>query len=343
MAIFVPNNNIKSNISFGQVINQVIKKYIAPELKKRKLKGYAAAGIEFFLDNKVKIYFDNEIQLLLEFKKSKISPNNVGKQINVDLHDIKDIKWKDKNLKKDSAKILIVHFNKNWWIWDADFNSRKDLEDKFKITKSFTVRGGGYLPLNYRKKEKGEFLNGWQSALKNELPLMWRRHITVSQRYRGVMVYDGNYFDLFSHAQDLYVLGYYYSSIVVCRTAAEQSLVSILSKVGKAFDKYYTKKEGRKPMIKGIRDLVKTCRNKKIFHNKFPINRTSEKKLLQIATIANDLVHPKRDLDELEIYKKSALQCMDNLQYIIKNHLNFVKDTGKVSGYKIKGQAKRLK
>jgi len=34
---------------------------------------------------------------------------------------------------------------------------------------------------------------------------------------------------------------------------------------------------------------------------------------------------------------------MDNLQYVVKNHLNFIKDTGVVSGYKITGSAKRLK
>jgi len=33
---------------------------------------------------------------------------------------------------------------------------------------------------------------------------------------------------------------------------------------------------------------------------------------------------------------------MDGLQYVIKNHLNFIKDTGTVSGYKISGSAKRL-
>jgi hypothetical protein len=341
MAIFVPDNNIKSNTSFGQVINQVTKKYITPELKKRNLKGYAAAGIEIFTDNRFKIYFDNEIQLVLEFKKSKINPKNVGKQINVDLHDIKDIKWQDKSFKKDSAKILVVHFNKDWWIWDADFNSRKDLENKFKVTRSFTVRGGGYLSLNYRKKEKDDFFQGWQTTLKNELPSMWRRYITVCQRYRGVMVYDGNYFDLFSHAQELYVLGYYYPSIIVSRSAAEQALISILTKSGKGFDIYKTSRGKRK--LKSIEQLVSTCRSQSLFGKKFPINKTSAKKLNEISNIASNLVHPKHELDELKKYKENSLKCMDYLQYVIKNHLNFVKDTGTVSGYKIKGQATRLR
>ena len=172
---------------------------------------------------------------------------------------------------------------------------------------------------------------------------MWTRHITVSQRYRGAMVYDGNYFDLFYHAQKLYVLGYYYSSIVICRTAAEQALVRILLKVGKGFEIYYPKKKGGRLMIKGIRDLVKTCLDSKLFRGKYPINKTAEKKLNDIAVTANDLVHPKHDLDALNVYKSNALKCMDNLQYVIKNHLNFIKDTGTVSGYKISSSVKRLK
>ena len=343
MAIFVQNENVKSNQSFGQAINKACKEYIEPELKQRKLSDFTSAGIELLPDGTRKIYLNDEVQLLLEFKKRKVSPSDTGKPISVDLQEIKNIKWYDSKLNKRSAKILVVHFNKDWWIWNADLKNMEDLENKFKITTTHKVRGGGYLPLNIRRQEKGEFFDGWKTGLKKELPAMWKRHLTVSQRYKGVMVYDGNYFDLFSHAQELYMLGYYYASIVVCRTAAEQALIRILSKVGKGFEIYYPKKNGRKRMIKGIRDLVKTCRERKLFGRKFPINKTAENKLLKIAEIANDLVHPKSDLSTLENYKRDALKCMDNLQYVIKNHLNFVKDTGIVSGYRFSGSAKRLK
>lgn len=343
MAVFVQNENVKNNQSFGHVINRVNKEYIEPELKQRGLTDFSSAGIELLPEGKIKIYLNDEVQLLLEFKRGKVNPTDVGKPISVDLHEIKDIKWHDKKLNKDSAKILVVHFNKDWWIWDADFKNRKELEEKFKVSRTFKVRGGGYLPLNIRKQEKDEFVKGWRVGLEKELPAMWKKHVTVSQRYRGVMVYDGNYFDLFSHAQELYILGYYYASIVICRTAAEQALIHILSKVGKGFEIYYPKKNGRKRMIKGIRDLVKTCRDQKLFGRKFPINKRAESKLLKIAEIANDLVHPKSDLSSLDSYKNNALKCMDNLQYTIKKHLNFIKDTGVVSGYRFSGSAKRLK
>lgn len=89
---------------------------------------------------------------------------------------------------------------------------------------------------------------------------------------------------------------------------------------------------------------MNSCRNKNNFPTKkCPVNKTAEKKLMTISYIANDLVHPKHDLNELEAYKNQAIKCMDNLHYVIKNHLNFVKDTGVVSGYRLTGSAKRLK
>lgn len=206
----------------------------------------------------------------------------------------------------------------------------------------FKIRGGGYLPIKMRRKEKSDFMNGYRTGLEMKLPQMWKRHITVSQRFRGVMVYDGNYFDLFLHAQELYVLGYYYSATIICRTAAEQALISILTKTGKGNEIYKQKGSGKR-RVKSIEQLVATCRSYSLFQKKCPINKNAAKRLNDISTIACDLVHPKHDIIELEFYKKKAIDCMDNLQYVIKKHLNFIKDTGVMSGYKIASSAKRLK
>lgn len=341
MAIFIPNENIEKNQSFGQAVNKAVKEYIKPELKRLDLKGFGAAGIEILPDGTHKVYLDQNVQIMLEFKNRKINPNDTGKAINVDLHEIKDVKWHDQKLSKDSARILVVHFNKDWWIWDADFKEIKELEEEFKVTTTHKIRGGGYLPLEMRKQEKKDFLQGWRTGLEKELPAMWTRHITVSQRYRGVMVYDGNYFDLFSHAQELYVLGYYYSSIIICRTATEQALIRILLKVGKGLD-IYKQAKGKKK-LKSIEQLAETCRSHSLFQGKYPISKIAAKKVNEISNLAGNLVHPKNDLHELDAYKKEAIKCMDNLQFVIKRHLNFIKDTGKVSGYKISGSAKRLK
>ncbi|MDD2753009.1 MAG: hypothetical protein PHT44_00085 [Candidatus Portnoybacteria bacterium] len=341
MAIFIPSENIDKNQSFGQAVNVAMKEYIEPELKRLGLGGFVAAGIEVFSSGKSEIYLNEEVQLTLEFKKKKVEPGDVGKPIGVDLQEIKDIKWQDQRLDKNSAKIIVVHFNEHWWIWGADFKENEELAEKFKVTTTHKIRGSGYLPLKMRKQEKGEFLRGWREGLNKELPAMWKRHITMSQRYGGVMAYDGNYFDLFSHAQELYELGYYYSSIIICRTAAEQALIRILLKAGKGFDIYKQAKGPRK--MKSIEQLAETCRSYALFRNKYPISKTAAKKLNEISIIASNLVHPKNDLHELDAYKKESLKCMDHLQFVIKRHLNFIKDTGKVSGYRISGQAKRLK
>ncbi len=343
MAIFIPNKNIEDNQSFGQAVNKVVKEYIDPKIKQLKLKGFRSAGVEIFKDGSSKVYFDDNIEIVLELKNKKIRPEDNGKEVNLDLLNIKNVEWRDKKLSKDSAKILIIHFSKDWWIWSADFNHINGLEDKYRITATHKVRGGWYLPLQLRKQEKGDFFNGWKLGIEKELPRMWQRYLTTTQKLRGVMVYDGNYFDLFFHAQELYILGYYYTSAIICRSAAEQALISILNKVGKGFEIYYPKKDGKKPMIKGIKDLVETCRDTKLFSGKCLINVIAGKKLMEIAQIANDLIHPKQDINTSDFYKNSALKCMENLQYVIKKHLNFVKDTGNVSGYKFAGSVRRLK
>lgn len=341
MAIFIPHNNVESDQNFGQVINKARVEYIGPELKHRNITSFSVAGIEVFSDGNCKVYLNDEVQLVIGFKDRKIKPSDIGKPIEINLHEIKNVKWHDKELDKNSAKILVARFNDNWWILDTDFKRHKKLEAKFRITRTFKVRGGSYLPLNLRKQEKKNFFKQWKDGLQKELPNMWKRHITVSQRYRGAMVYDGNYYDLFLHAQDLYVLGYYYAAITLCRTAAEQALVSILINKGKGLEIY--KRTRNKQKLKSIEQLVETCRRYSLFRSKYPINKTAASKLNEISNIASALVHPKQELSKLDEYKPMVIKCMDNLDYVIRKHLNFVKDTGVVSGYKIVGSAKRLR
>ena len=172
MAIFVPNENVEKNQSFGQAINKALKEYIEPELKQSGLKDFGAAGIEIPPDGNHRVFLNDSVRIMLEFKNRKFNPSDTGKPINVDLHDIKDVKWHDPSLGRESTNILVVHFNKDWWIWDADFKKMKDIENKFKVTTTHKIRGGGYLPLTMRRQEKGEFLHGWKAGLEKELPAM---------------------------------------------------------------------------------------------------------------------------------------------------------------------------
>jgi len=342
MTTFIPNKNVKNDVSFGEIVNQIVKDFIRSELKKRKITQWSNALIEIFDDGKTKIALDDEVKMIMEFKKPKVKQNDVGRPITVNLKEIKNLTWDKTNVDKKSAKILILHFNKNWWVLNTDFRNNKTLKEKYKVKRTFKVRGGGYLPLDIRRKEKDIILKQWQDNFKAELPKMWKRHITVKQKYYGAMVYDGNYYDLFLNAQNLYVLGYYYESIIICRTATEQALVAILTKEGKGFEIYKNNKR-KKSQLKGIEALVNTCRSYSLFGSRYPINKTAERKLKEIAEIANELVHPRHELKELDEYKEKATKCMDNLDYVIKKHLNFIKDTGVVRGYRFVGEAKRLK
>ena len=85
-----------------------------------------------------------------------MKPSDTGKPIVLDLKEIKNFVWSDAKLNRDSAKILVVHFNSNWWIYYADFRKQKELKEKFKVTQTFKIRGGGYLPLKIRRKEENE-------------------------------------------------------------------------------------------------------------------------------------------------------------------------------------------
>jgi hypothetical protein len=343
MPIFVPHENVEKGQSFGQLINSVQKEYITPELQKRGLNTFAVALVEIPLNGSGPVHLDDEVTLSIGFKNRKVNPADAGKPLTIDLHEIKDIDWQSGKLDPKTAKILLVRFSKDWWILKADFKKRKDLEEKYRTTQTFKVRGAGYLPLNLRKQEKPQFMEGRRKGLEKELPAMWRRHITVSQRYSGALVYDGNYFDLFTHAQQLYILGHYFAATVVCRIAAEQMLVTMLIKSGKATEIFEPIKPNKPKRLKGIYDLIATCRDRSLFGNKYPIGKTAEKRLKRIANAGNSLVHLKTELDESNAYKQTALQCMDDLSYAIKRHLNFVKDTGTVSGYRFGGSTKRLK
>lgn len=340
---FVASQNVIKDNSLGQAINKAVKLYVNPELKKRKIKDFQVAGILIEPKKPVKVYLDSEVEVLIEFKKRKLDPEDTGKNINIRVDEIENINWNISNISENTAIIFICKFNENWWVWDANFKGQSDLEKNFQVVTTHVIRGRGHLPLKLKKQTKPDFYSEQEIELKKKLPSVWRRHLTISQRYTGVMSYDGNYFDLFTRAQKLYEIGDYYSSIVICRIASEQAVIRILVKSGKIFDAYRDTKQGKSEDLKGIKELVDTCFDQKIFKNKkYPINRISKKKLIEIAHTANDLVHSKVNLQNMDSYKETALKCMDNLHYVIKNHLNFIKDTKVVSGYRHKGKSNRL-
>lgn len=339
MPIFIPAEHVTEDNSFGQVVNRLRKEYIDPELKLRSIETFAAAGIEIH-GKEHRVYLDDEVSIEIDFKERKIQPPDAGKPISLKLQEIKDISWHDAAINKASAKILLIHFNKNWWILKADLGKQKHLKEKLEYKQTWKVRGSSYLPLNLRRQEKETTLKQWRNNFEKDLPSVWKRHVTISQRYNGLIVYDGNYYDLFLEAQNHYILGNFFVAILLCRAAAEQALIRILLKSGKGFD-IYKKNDGKK--LKSIEELVRACRSYSLFKSKYPLSKIAAKKLNALSNIASDLVHPKVELDEMNKYKDKALHCMDIIHLVIKKHLNFVKDTGTLSGYRPSGQVKRLK
>lgn len=127
---FVPNKLVEKNEGYGRTINQFFDLWIKPYFKKKKLKfnkqKFGSALIELFDDGKKpKIRLNNEVKIEIEFKKPKIKPEDVGKNIPVDLKEIKSLSWSEKGLDENSAKVLVARFNKHWWILNFDFRYNK--------------------------------------------------------------------------------------------------------------------------------------------------------------------------------------------------------------------------
>ena len=330
--IIIPNKNVEEDNSYGTAVNIIIEKYT-------KRSDFGVVLLELGEKGDVKnMLFDESVKMTIEFNREKILEKaKKNRNLQIKLGQLKKIGWTKKQVSEETVKIILWRFDKDYWILNYDFKDNLKLFKKI-IVKTVKVRGGGYLPFEMRKQEKEEFMKGLRDELEKELPAMWSRYLTTTQRYRGTMCYDGNYFDLFSHAQDLFILGHYFETIQLCRIATEQALLSILAKSGNIKSAY---RNGNK--IKSIEGLVEACRNKKLFPKKFPIDKISAKKLNKISNKAGDLTHLKLELVEEDKYKEDALFCMDNLSSVIKKHLNFIKDTKQTSGYKISGKAKRLK
>lgn len=121
----VQNKLVEKNEGYGRTINQFFDLWIKPDFKKKKRKfekeKFGAALIELF-DNgrKPKIRLNQEVKIEIEFHSPKIKPEDVGKQIPIDLKEIKGLSWSQKGLDENSAKVLVARFNKDWWILNFD-------------------------------------------------------------------------------------------------------------------------------------------------------------------------------------------------------------------------------
>lgn len=123
---FVPNQLVEKNEGFGRTINQFFDLWIKPYFKRKRQKfdkqKFGSALIELFDDGtKPKIRLNNDVKIEIEFKSPRIKPKDVGKNISVDLKEIKSLTWSREGLDENSAKVLVARFNKHWWILNFDF------------------------------------------------------------------------------------------------------------------------------------------------------------------------------------------------------------------------------
>ena len=139
MAIVVTDKSVKQNDGYGRGINQLMEIFINNEMQRRKIAEFKAAIIEIFDTGRdPKIYLNEEAIFKLSFKDRKFKRNDIGREITVKLEEIKSIKWDDKLLDRNSAKIFVIKWNKNYWLLDFDFRYNKaTAKSKLERAKEF--------------------------------------------------------------------------------------------------------------------------------------------------------------------------------------------------------------
>lgn len=124
----VHNESVEKNEGYGRAINQVFDLYIRPYFKDRghrfEWEKFRTAIIELFDDERrprIRTGTDVPIEIVFDPQKRTVSPADVGKSTSIDLREIKKISWHEGVLDNNSAKVLVMRFNKDWWILNFDF------------------------------------------------------------------------------------------------------------------------------------------------------------------------------------------------------------------------------
>lgn len=147
--MIIPTKLVIENKEFGRSVNQMMEIFVNKEMQRRKVTEFKAAIIEIFDTGKdPKIYLNEEAPFKLSLKDRKFEKNDIGKEITVKLKEIKSINWEERLLDKNSAKIFIIRWNKNYWLLDFDFRYNKATA-KLKLERaSEFLRGTKELDIN---------------------------------------------------------------------------------------------------------------------------------------------------------------------------------------------------
>lgn len=123
---FIQSSLVEKNENYGRTINEILNLWIKPYFRKKNqefdTRKFGAALIELFDDHREpKIRLNREVKIEIEFHHPMIKPEDVGKQIFADIREIKNLSWSKRGLDENSAKVLVVRFDENWWFLNFDF------------------------------------------------------------------------------------------------------------------------------------------------------------------------------------------------------------------------------
>ncbi len=143
MAIVVKHEDVIQNQNYGRSINQILTWHVKPILGKGKdcfvMEDFRAVLVEMFDDGRSPLVkLNGDFKMSIEFKSPKINPSDVGKNISMDLREIKEISWVDTETDGNSGKIMIIRFNKDYWLLNFDFRyNKKDAKKKAERANEF--------------------------------------------------------------------------------------------------------------------------------------------------------------------------------------------------------------
>lgn len=128
----VPLEDVRQNRGNGQLVNQIIRTLIRPEVKKRGMEKFRSAIVEILPKQNLppKFYFDDDCMFELEFKESVIKPEMVGKYLfknyGLSMDDVKDVSIPANFGDPNSAKLFIVRFDPHFFLFfDFRYNRQR--------------------------------------------------------------------------------------------------------------------------------------------------------------------------------------------------------------------------
>jgi len=143
MTLIVKHIDVVNNENYGRTINQFLTWHVEPTLKRGKscyeMENFRVLMVEMFDDERLRIIkLNGNCKMGIGFKNPKINPADVGKIVSMDLKEIKEISWIDDETDGNSAKVLIIRFNKDFWLLNFDFRyNKKDALQKLERAREF--------------------------------------------------------------------------------------------------------------------------------------------------------------------------------------------------------------